>query len=542
MNIAHRIIEQAKKTPNKDAIRFPQKSGKTYSYESLTFEKFEHRSNHFAACLREEGIKRGDKVLLFVKQSLDFPTITFSLFKMGAIPVLIDPGMGKSNLLSAIKQVRPDAIIAEPIVFIMKLIYPSYFKSIKTSISTKSLPLLAPKSLAGFKALQSKTPKEFECVKMEGHEKAAILFTSGGTGIPKGVVYTHDIFNKQTETLRDMFHLNSSQIDIPGFPLFSFFTMAMGMTSCIPDMDPSKPAKCDPSSIVQNIIDNKATFVAGSPAIWSRVGKYCIDNNIKLPTVNYVVMFGAPVRNEVHEMWQEILPSGTTYTPYGATECLPVANIDGKTVLKSTAEMSNKGLGTCIGKPAPNIEVKIIESHDNAISEIKNATFLNNNEVGEIITCGPFVTPEYYEMPEKTSLAKIRDGEKLWHRMGDLGRIDENGNIWFYGRKSHLVKTENEALYSIASESVFNLHPQISKTALIDGPKGPSLVIEENNEIKNYQELRKDLSQIASNNNHTRKIKSFYIQKKFPVDVRHNIKIDRMKLSSLAKQGKIKEL
>ncbi len=536
MNIASRIVNRATITPDKDAIRFPKKTGDIYSYENLTFKELDDLSNHYCAHLSEYGIKEGDKVLLFVKPCLDFPTLTFSLFKMGAIPVLIDPGMGKKNLLNAIKQVQPDAIIAEPIVHLLRMIYRNSFSSIK-SFFTMGAGLLP--GLHSIPKIKKMPKKSFQLVKKENDDMAAILFTSGGTGVPKGVVYTHGIFNYQTDTLQELFSLTENHVDLPGFPLFSFFTMAMGMTSCIPDMNPSKPAQCDPEALIKNINDNGATFVAGSPAIWERVGKYCITNNIKLPTIKHVVMFGAPVSNEIHEMYSEILPHGTTYTPYGATECLPVSNMDGRTILKETKELTEKGAGTCIGRPSPYLEVKIIAHDDNAIENIENAKILNINEIGEIITKGPVATPEYYRMETKTKEAKIKDGNGFWHRMGDMGRIDEDGKLWFYGRKTHRIVVNNTEKYSVPCEAIFNNHPSLKKTALINYKEKPAIVIERNELIKNENLLRSDLVKIAKEASHTQDIEDFFFCDKFPVDVRHNIKIDRLKLSQMANEGKL---
>ncbi len=538
MNIANRIVNQAIISPGKDAIRFPKKKGDQYHYEKLSFKELDDLSNHYCQCLIDHGVEAGDKVLLFIKPCLDFPTLTFSLFKMGAIPVLIDPGMGRENLLNAISQVKPQAIIAEPIVHLISLLYPSKFKSIKTHF-TMGMGLLP--RLNSIRKFKTKNLKSFKTKTMKNEDMAAILFTSGGTGIPKGVVYTHGIFNAQTDTLQEIFNLSDSDIDIPGFPLFSFFTMAMGMTSCIPDMNPSKPAKCDPKSLVQNILDNGATFVAGSPAIWERVAKYCYDREIELPSVKYVVMFGAPVSNEIHEMYQKILPHGDTYTPYGATECLPVSNINGKTILKSTRDLSDKGMGTCIGIPSPYLEVGIIAYHDKEINDIGEAKFLEIGEIGEIVVKGPVATPYYYEMPDKTREAKIYDNGGFWHRMGDMGRLDDKGRLWFYGRKSHRFMANDKERFSVPCEAIFNKHPLLKKSALIKYNEQAAIVIERNKNIKNSDEKKivSELNQLAKEHEHTKDIHRFFFCDKFPVDVRHNIKIDRLKLSKMANEGKL---
>ena len=546
MNIAARIENQAKVRPNQDAVRFPKKIGSyNYLYEKLSFSELNRLSSHYANSLEAKGINEGDKVLLFVRPSLDFPALTFALFKMGATPILIDPGMGKKNLLKAIESAQPDALIAVPEVHIIRMFYRSAFKSIKTFITTG--PKLWP-GLHSVKALKKGPWKGYETKQKSPDDMAAILFTSGGTGRPKGVVYTHRIFNNQTDVLQEIFTLNDSDIDIPGFPLFSFFTMSMGMTSCIPDMNPSKPATCDPQSLVANIKDNRATFVAGSPAIWERVADYCIKQSIQLDSVKYVVMFGAPVRVELHENFQKILPNGTTYTPYGATEALPVACISGKEILDPKSDKVQiwaMGGGTCIGQPAPGLEVKIIEAHDQDIATIEDVKVLDTDAVGEIIVKGDITTPMYLNLPDKTAAAKIKDGDSYWHRMGDLGRIDTSGNIWFYGRKVHRIELTKEVKYSISCEAIYNEHPFVKRSALVRyekaGQLNAAVVIEPKENFKSKEidknKVIAELQGLGSQHEHTSDIEHFFFSDSFPVDIRHNIKIDRKKLGEDITKG-----
>jgi acyl-CoA synthetase (AMP-forming)/AMP-acid ligase II len=366
---------------------------------------------------------------------------------------------------------------------------------------------------------------------------AAILFTSGGTGIPKGVLYTHGILHAQTDALQTMFNLNEKEIDIPGFPLFALFTLAMGMTSVIPDMDPTKPAQCDPKKIVKNILDHKATFVAGSPSIWERVGDYCISHKIQLPSVKYVVMFGAPVRTKIHEIFKSILINGDTYTPYGATECLPVSLISGSEILGKTKSATESGAGTCIGKAIAKTEIKIIKSSD---IPMESFVSLPANEIGEIIVTGDQVTPAYFEMESETKKAKILVDGKLWHRMGDVGYLDELNNLWFLGRKTHQVIVDSKTThYPIRIEAIFNKHPLIKRSALIKlsigGDIFPGLVIERKDKsTKLDKKFRSELMAIASSSSYTKMIDHFFLHPSFPVDVRHNIKIDRVRLSNWA--------
>ena len=536
MNIAHRIFETAKRLPDKKSVVFSQKqSDGTYHYPFYTFQQFEERSNQFAHKLTQAGIKPGMRTLLFVKPCLDFSLITFALFKIGAIPVLIDPGMGIKNLLASIKQVKPEAMVSIGLVHWIRRFKPAAFKSIRVKVSLHR---------AGFKTQYlyeklEKAEKFFDIHPALDSDQAAILFTSGGTGLPKGVIYTHGILNAQTEALQKMFSLDETQSDLPGFPLFALFTLAMGMTSVVPDMDPTKPAKCDPKKLIRNIQDNNITFVAGSPSIWEKVGKYCLAHKIQLPSIKQVVMFGAPVRSEIHQMYKKILINGDTYTPYGATECLPVSLISGSQILNGKADQTNAGAGTCIGRAIAGIEIKIIKATDIPETCLQEMPL---TEIGEIAVSGLQVTPGYFEMPEENQKAKIQQEGKLWHRMGDVGHMDHEQNLWFLGRKIHRIKVDDATThYSIRIEAIFNQHPEIKRTALIQilkqGRITPALAIERlDGQTSLSQKFETELRVLSQSSEHTRMIHDFFLHPSFPVDVRHNIKIDRSKLSKWATQ------
>ena len=491
--------------------------------------------------LLQSGLNAGDKTLLFLRPCLEFHALVFALFKAGIIPVLIDPGMGRHNLLKAIQDISPKGLIAEPIIHIIKLFYPNVFKSIKVQVSNRKIPF---SKIHNFHSWERNTGK-LKAKDVSSKEIAAILFTSGGTGKPKGVEYTHKIFDHQTSILKEMFELTEKDVDLPGFPLFSLFTLAMGMSSCVPDMNPSKPANCDPKRLVKNILDTNSSFLAGSPAIWMRVGNYCKNQKIQLPSVRCLAMFGAPVSNEIHEIFKDILPNGTTYTPYGATESLPISNIVGTEVLTQTAKKTNDGEGTCVGLPAPHILIKIIPINDYPIEKMIENLTLPPMEKGEIIVSGKVVTAGYFNEEKANSLSKIKDESVesgFWHRMGDIGYLDDQGRLWFCGRKSHRVETQNGSIYPNPIESLFNLHPKVKRSALIGigkyGEQIPAVVIQPNSK-KNIDRLKltKELIEFSREHSVTKEIKKIYLKEDLPVDIRHNIKIDRLKLKSEAEGG-----
>jgi len=529
-NISDLIRIQAKKNPSKAAIKLSKKNifGK-YVYPSYSFDFLNNRINKLCNKLIELGVKPGHRVLFFVKPNLDFCAITFALFRLGAIPVFIDPGMKRKYFVKCIVEVKPDVLIGIPKVHYMRHFYKENFNNIKIFITTGKLSNIYSKSIYMRLGKYSDMFKTYQPGK---DDLAAILYTSGGTGAPKGVEYSHNIFSAQTDMLQKEFNLTKDDLDIPGFPLFSFFTLGMGMTSCIPDMDPSKPSECDPAKLYKNITDTKATYIAGSPAIWERLVDYCMKENLKLNSVKYVVMFGAPVSVSIHQKFSTILPNGSTYTPYGATECLPIANISGKAILSGLHESILAGHGTCVGKILTDVKIKIIKQEPNQIDNIQQTTELAIGQIGEIIVHSKNMTRAYFENPQDTSLSKIKDGNILWHRMGDVGFIDEVGMLWFCGRAKHVVDLNGKKYYPSQVESIYNQHPKIKRSALIEGvDKKPAIVIERFDQKDVIEPMfLMDLKNLSQTNIHTKDIHEFHAMAIFPVDTRHNIKIDRTSL------------
>jgi acyl-coenzyme A synthetase/AMP-(fatty) acid ligase len=371
-------------------------------------------------------------------------------------------------------------------------------------------------------------------------EMAAILFTSGSTGVAKGAVYTHGIFAAQVENLRRLYGIEPGEIDLPTFPLFGLFGPALGMTSIIPEMDATRPAQVDPRKILDAIRSFGVTNLFGSPALIQRVGRYAAAQGVQLPTLRRVISAGAPVPWQAVERFASLLSDGVqVHTPYGATEALPVCSIGSEEILRQSRQRTAEGAGVCVGKPVEGMTVKIIPIRDEPIPTWSDDLELSAGTIGEIVVQGPVVTASYWNRPESTALAKIADPihGSFYHRMGDVGYIDTSGLLWFCGRKSQRVVTPGGTLFTIPCEGVFNAHPAVHRTALIGVPRNgvtePALCVERDKETTSPsdEELRRELLALGARYPHTRAIQTILFHPSFPVDIRHNAKIFREKLA-----------
>ena len=534
-NIAARLEHWADQKPESVAL-IEMRSGR-----QRTFKELEQESSRLASGLIQFGMKSGERVLLMVPYGIDFVTLTFAMFKAGLIPVLIDPGLGKKNVLKCIKQVQPHGMIAIPLAHAIKKIFPANFKSIQHNVTVGTRWFWGGASL---NKLLDSGKTDFKMASMEKEHPAAILFTSGSTGPAKGVLFSHGIFNHQVKILQEQFDIQPDETDLPTFPLFGLFSSGLGMTSIIPDMDSTKPAHVDPKNIIVPIQNFKISSSFGSPALWDTVSQYCLDQNIQLPTLKRIIMAGGPVSGDLLARFETIVDkSCKIYTPYGATEVLPVSLIDRREILDETWSLSNQGKGTCVGHPIPGVEIKIIEISDQPILKWQDVTESGTNIVGEIAVKAEWATRTYFNRQDLTQLAKIEDGNSFWHRMGDLGRLDEKNRLWFYGRKNQRVVTEFETLYTIPCEAIFNQHPDVKRSALVGtGYKTkPVIIIEPVERIKSQaarQKFTAELLERGAKSSLTQSITKVLFHEEFPVDVRHNAKIFREKLSLWAENQK----
>jgi acyl-CoA synthetase (AMP-forming)/AMP-acid ligase II len=535
-NIAQTLLDSARKFPDRPGLI--SRTGRTY--RAWTFKEMNNTADWFAGRLSGRGIKRGDRVILMVKPSLEFITLTFALFKMGAVIILIDPGMGYKNLLRCIGQIKPQVFVGIAKAHLFKLIFPHPFKTVRISVCIGSSYGLFGPALAAKKAEKSSsygTP--YPIAEVQANELAAILFTTGSTGPPKGVRYEHSIFQAQLQLIRDYYQIGPNDIDQPAFPLFALFSAGLGACSVIPEMDPAKPSQVDPAKFVGTINKNKVTYSFGSPAIWNVVSRYCLAHKITLPSVKKILMAGAPVSGELLARTVSILASDAEiHTPYGATESLPIASITAREILADTWDKTRNGKGVCVGKPLPAISISIIKISDQPILKWDDTLLLPAFETGEIVVKGPVVTRGYDNNDRENQLSKIPDKEGFWHRMGDLGYFDDRGRLWFCGRKGHRVITGTTTMYTICCEALFNEHPAVFRSALVGiGPvkkQVPVLIVELHEKKGSHEKLCAELQEIALHNERTRAIKYFLVHPDFPVDIRHNAKIFREKLATWA--------
>jgi acyl-CoA synthetase (AMP-forming)/AMP-acid ligase II len=609
-NIAQHFALMAARAPQQCALKIPRGCTRTgdIDYLAFSFAELAAETAAWQTRLAGRGVRFGDRALVMVRPGLPLIASVFALFALGAVPVVIDPGMSRKNFLACVARSQPRVLVGIPMAQVLSHIFRGSFRSVtvRVSVSGRFDKLKAPslsrgKLTARIVSGTQASSTSLQIVDSRATDLAAILFTSGSTGAPKGVCYEHGMFEAQLGLLRDTYGIEPGEVDFPLLPVFALFNPALGLTTIVPEIDPRRPAAADPAKIVQAIRQENVTNSFGSPTLWRKIASYCLAQKITLPSLRRVLCAGAPVPADLWKNSQAWLPNGQLHSPYGATEALPISTISSDEVsslLKSQnpdpksqnpagapgapdsfgicglgsviSGASAPVCGACVGRPLTGIEIKIIVLTDAPIDSLADARELPPGEIGEIIVRGPVVTKLYDALPMATALAKIQipntksqksagapgapdsfgvcdldfglsaPAGAVWHRMGDCGYLDATGSLWFCGRKAERVETAAGPLYTEPCEQVFRTHPRVMRCALIGfGLRGAQRpALVVEGRITDAQAFARELRALALEHPHTAAINAFYFHPAFPVDVRHNAKIHRLTLATWAVTAK----
>jgi acyl-CoA synthetase (AMP-forming)/AMP-acid ligase II len=521
-------------------IPIPSFRGDIASYKPYSFGDVLSAIDRYAKGFVAYGLKPNMKAALFVKPGLDLVALAFALLKIGVVPVLIDGGIGRKNVIECIKQARPEIFIGIPQAFLLRSLYKREFNSVIFSfITSKYLPFVNAIALEDVKEYRRGFAGE-ACSRARD-ELIFLLFTSGSTGPPKGVVYTPGILEGQLAALRETFHLTPNDVDMPIIPALVIGTLSLGMTVVVPPLNPVAPLSVNPRVIADVVNTCRVTFSFGSPAIWGKIAAYCRKKRIGFPHLKRLVVAGAPTSTKTLRVLKDIVPNGHFFTPLGATECTPITNISSEEIAQSLLNRQESGAGFCVGHPTRDHVIQIIGIVEGDIPHIDHATLLTTGKIGEIIVKGPVVTKDYYNNAAATRKAKIYESNgDVWHRTGDVGYLDEQGRLWFCGRKSHICEYGGERYYSVQVEHCFNSLAGIERVALVNVSRSEerilALCIETTRRFvgsKSKALIAKNVTETALRRGVPVKLILFY-PKAFPVDKRHHAKIERHLIAAWA--------
>lgn len=497
MNLMTLFNNNVKNHFNAPAITMAR-DNETWSYSYLN-----NRVCQIAYQLKSKNINKGDGVLILVPMSLELYAFLLALFKIGAVAVFIDPQSSKSHIQSCIKKYPLKAFFGVKKAHLFRVINKD-IREIPLHITLGYLPFTD--NLYSYYD-SHKFLAENTTVKDE--DPALITFTSGSTGNPKVAVRTHKFLLKQYEVLSKNMDFGFGKTDMSTLPVFVLANLAAGMHSVIPQVNLLKPSAVEGDKILQDIIKYRATRFGGSPVLIKKILPFI--NHDTRTELTHIYMGGGPVYPKDIKNVKESLPYANVYGLYGSTESEPISHLISEDYDDIKHDLTKQGKGLCVGLPVKEIDVKIIES---SFSDKNNS--LSEVECGEIIVSGEHVLKGYLN-GEGDKENKIHFGDKIWHRTGDSGYFDKEGNLWLLGRHSQIIKKNGKAIYPFAIEAA--LYEKGYSSAIIMKADKVYLISEgkcpDGNFLKEYG------------------IDFNMLVKELPRDRRHNSKIDYNKLKEL---------
>ncbi|WP_051406915.1 fatty acid CoA ligase family protein [Nocardia sp. CNY236] len=507
-------------------------------YRQLTYLELDSWSDTIAERLAGAGVGTGTRTIVLVLPSPQLYAIMFGLLKIGAVPVVIDPGMGVRKMLRCLRAVDAEAFIGIPQAHALRVLFRRSFRTVRTSVTVGRRWFWRGASLRAW----GRTPgsRVAASTPAEPNDPLLIAFTTGSTGPAKAVEMTHGNLAAMVEQVHVARGEIAPEASLITLPLVGVLDLLLGSRCVLPPLIPSKVGATDPAHVVDAIEKFDVRTMFASPAVLIPLLQHLRTHPSDLSSLESIYSGGAPVPDWCIAGLREVLHSDVQVVAgYGATEALPMSTIESRELLDGLVEQAHRGAGTCIGRPSHQVQARIVAITDDPLPTWGSVEQLANElqrsrGIGELVVAGPNVSTRYY-WPKRANLdGKIVDGARIWHRTGDLAWIDDHGRIWFCGRKSQRVVTATGPMFTVQVEQIFNTVAGVARTALVGiGPRNtqrPVLCVELEPGA-DADTATSALRVLGSEFDLTRAISDFLVHRGFPVDIRHNAKIGRERLA-----------
>lgn len=491
------------------ARRYPDRLALIDGNHHMTYAALQKQVHETAQNFMSAGLKKGDRVLIFVPMSIDLYCIVLALFRMGAVAVFLDEWVSRKRMETCCGIADCKGFISVMKGHVLRLF----------SRELRNIPIVLK-----LKVRHTHTQHAIEPT--SAGDTALITFTTGSTGTPKAAKRTHGFLNEQFKALREKIKPQAGDVDLSLLPIVLLINLGAGATSVIARFKAGKPKSFNPAMICKQIEKHKVNRMTASPVFIRLLSEYLLSHHLALPTVKQVFTGGAPVFTDEAEMYARAFDKTTVEIVYGSTEAEPISSIRSDELIANKAELLGKGLP--VGKPDLHAEVKIIEITDETISVESESDLAccAVGTVGEIIVAGPHVLREYFNNEEALKRHKIFIGGKVYHRTGDSGCTDAKGNLFLTGRCSTVFEHQGKRVYPFLYESVFQTLPGVS-TGTVLRTNHETLAVLELSDSKQKTHVESALGAMPLT------FDRICFLDKIPRDPRHHSKIDYEKLKGM---------
>ena len=541
-NVISFLDKRAQKCPERTALKWVSRDNlKTWdgkgklSHSSITYKELVQKISIVAYGLKQIGINKGDRIIIFVPLSLELYLSMFAVQRIGAIAVFLDSWVRRDHLSVVARVVQPKSMIS----------FQDAFKLCENVAELANIPLKIvvgshKENYATSLEELSAGKEESEIEPVEGTDTALITFTTGSSGMPKGANRTHRFLAAQHRALDKVIPYNEKDIDLPVFPIFSLNNLAGGVTTVLPAIDLASPSGKDAAIIVNQIFSNSVSCCTLSPSIFVNIAEYCHKNGIILSGLRRVVTGGAPVSKDNVKSFKSIAPLAEILVLYGSTEVEPIAHIEANELLSDKSEKE----GVNVGRISSDLDYKFIKiTRENIeLSELGWKEWeVEKGKVGELIVSGPHVCENYYNNIDAFKRTKIQEKSgKIWHRTGDVGVLDNENRLWLVGRVHNTIVRAGDYLFPVQAEILLKRLPFVRQAAFLGiedaklGEKACVVIsLKEGASCDNQNQYIDKITNLFKQNNIP--VDEVKIVEEIPMDPRHHSKVEYAKLRKLIK-------
>ncbi len=541
VNISSFLQQHAGTQPFKRAVVYPEgrDTNDRLAYTQLTFRQLDQESDCMASGLGDVGVTHCTRVVLVVKPGLVFFSLIYALFKQGAIPILVDPAMGLKGILECLKLAKPDVFIGLPQIHLLRIIFPGYFKTVKTHITIGQRLFLKSFSLNQLLKVPWKRhviPEPYE------DDAALLIYTKDSKGQTKGAAYSYGNLVSQAREITSHFNITEHDINLSTIPLFSILYPALGVTAIVPVIDKAGKKSSDSWENIETLIDQGVTSLVLAPAHLHQTAQYIKENKISVSSLKRVISVGEPLNpSQIEHIASHLSEDAEVHALYCTGDAAPITWIDNKEIHEDTKELSEKGFGNCIGRPVVKNNVNLIKITDDPIEQWSEDLVVSRGDTGEIVVKLGLVSDNECSIPEQNTLDKIHEADNVWLRTGDLGWMDKGDRIWYCGKKHQRIITQNATLFTIPCETIFNTHKSVSQSTIVGvgpiGGKKPVICVElEKENMLSKEEIEEELLALAKKYIITKHIDTVLFPISMPMHNEHSLDPVREKLTAWAEK------
>jgi len=503
---------------------------------TVSFAALDERIRNLAAGLAATGVRPGDRVALLVPPGADLTAVVYACWRIGAVIVVADAGLGVTAMGRALRGAAPDHVvgITRGLALAAAMRVPGRRISVDPPSRATHATLAVASGLDAIAALGRGRPLPPEPA---ANAECAVLFTSGATGPPKGVVYRHDQVRAQLQLLTTAYGITATDRLVAAFAPFALYGPALGIAAAVPDMDVTAPGTLTAAALADAAAAVDATIVFASPAALTNIVATQDDltdaARTALARVRLVMSAGAPVPASLLRAVQRLTPNADLHTPYGMTEALPVADIS-----LAEIEAAGPGNGVCVGRPLPGVDVAI--SPLSADGSADHPLTDDGGVTGEVCVRAAHVKDRYDRL-----WATERDSSRNpgWHRTGDVGHLDGAGRLWVEGRLVHVVTTADGPVTPVGLEQRVQGLAGVWAAAVVGvGPAGTQqvvVVVVPSEAARRLPFVRRDVLAPPALSKAVRSVADVRVAAVLttaglPVDIRHASKVDRARVARWA--------